>query len=119
MTIDFFIIGQRIKELRKNRHISQAALSEMIDKSPSYISYLESGIKFMSVETLINIANALDATTDMILGEYLLNHMGVSVTTFENVLRDCTPYECRVLIDNAKTLKETMRENRSLNHREP
>lgn len=117
MTIDYFIIGQRIKELRKNKGVSQAKLSEIIDKSPSYISYLENGIKFMSVETLINIANALGATTDMILGEYLTNHIGVSRASFENVLQDCTQYECRVLIDNAKTLKATMRENRSLGHR--
>jgi len=117
MTIDYFIIGQRIKELRKSKHMSQAVLSEIIDKSTSYISYLESGIKFMSVETLINIANALNVTTDMILGEYLTNHMMVSTTTFESVLKDCTQYECRVIIDNAKTLKAAMRENRSLSHK--
>ena len=66
--INYYTIGQRVKEARKKKHLSQADLAEAVEKSTSYISYMETGLKCMSLETLVDIANALDVSADYILG---------------------------------------------------
>ena len=64
MQLNYIVLGQRIQKIRKSKHISQAVLSAMIDKSAGYISYLECGTKVMSLETFVSIANALEVSTD-------------------------------------------------------
>lgn len=39
MQLNYYVLGQRIQKIRKNKRISQAVLSTMIDKSAGYISY--------------------------------------------------------------------------------
>lgn len=45
MAINFVQIGKHIGEIRKRRGLSQQKLSEIIDKSPTYLSYIEGGLK--------------------------------------------------------------------------
>ena len=44
MALNFVQIGKHIGEIRKRRGLSQQKLSEIIDKSPTYISYIEGGL---------------------------------------------------------------------------
>lgn len=60
-------IGGRIKAERKNLHISQEKLAEQVNVSPHYIYEIERGMKAMSLETLINLSEALKLPTDYIL----------------------------------------------------
>ena len=53
-------VGQRIKELRKNKHISQEKLSEMLDISQNALSYIEPGENFFTSDTLEKLVNALE-----------------------------------------------------------
>ena len=59
MSLDYKAIGKHIREARRRNHLSQAMLAEAVDKTPSYISYIESGLKSMSLDTFVLIANAL------------------------------------------------------------
>lgn len=54
------LFGRRIKELRKNRGLSQEELAERADMSSKYISRIEMGQSFPSIETLAKLANALN-----------------------------------------------------------
>lgn len=53
-------IGKRIKELRKNRGLSQEKLAEMADIEQHTLSYIETGNNFCTAETLEKIIKALD-----------------------------------------------------------
>lgn len=53
------LLGGRIRELRKGLKMSQEQLSEKIDVDPRYISRIELGKCFPSLETLENISRAL------------------------------------------------------------
>ena len=53
-------IGKRIKEIRKNKHLSQEQLSEMLDISQNALSYIETGENFFSAETLEKLINCLE-----------------------------------------------------------
>jgi transcriptional regulator with XRE-family HTH domain len=59
MSLNYQAIGHRIMVIRKRNRISQLDFSERIDKSPTYVSYIENGKKRMSLETFVQIANAL------------------------------------------------------------
>ena len=62
MSLNYKSIGKHIREIRQRNNLSQAMLSELVDKTPSYISYIESGIKSMSLDTFVLIANALEVS---------------------------------------------------------
>lgn len=65
MPLNNYAFGKSIRYFRKKRGLSQSYLSELIDKSPSYISYVESGLRCISLDTLVDIANALNVTADI------------------------------------------------------
>ena len=54
------LLGLRIKEIRKQKHITQEELAEMVNLDFGYISKLEVGRNFPKIGTLENIAKALD-----------------------------------------------------------
>ena len=54
------LLGLKVKEIRKQRKITQEHLSELIRVDNGYISKLEVGQNFPSIGTLEKIANALD-----------------------------------------------------------
>ena len=67
MNMNLNEIGSRIKAERKSRSLSQEKLAEIINVSPHYIYEIERGLKAMSLETLINLSNALNISTDHVL----------------------------------------------------
>ena len=67
MTINHISLGQRIRLMRKRKGLTQLHLSELVGLSPTYISYIESGNKCMSLATFVEIANALNVTADELL----------------------------------------------------
>lgn len=109
MILDYLTVGQKIKNLRNNKGLTQAQLAEMVGISTSHMTYLENGIKFMSVETMISISNALGCSPDYLLAETLDCYTNGFAGELSLLLEDCSAYECRVLLDNAKALKASMR----------
>ncbi|MCX5717674.1 MAG: helix-turn-helix transcriptional regulator [Nitrospirae bacterium] len=54
------LLGERIKELRKSRKLSQDRLSEQVDIDPKHLSRIEVGNSYPSLNTLEKIAIALN-----------------------------------------------------------
>ena len=102
MQLNYIVLGQRIQKIRKSKHISQAVLSAMIDKSAGYISYLECGTKVMSLETFVSIANALEVSTDTLLSRQLTSVTEMSNIEAQRIFANCSPYETYVLLDMLK-----------------
>lgn len=46
MSLNFKLIGRRIKEIRNLKRMSQAELAERVNKSVPYISHIETATKF-------------------------------------------------------------------------
>ncbi len=112
MAINYAALGGRIKGFRKKRGLSQSILSERIDISPSYLSYIETGYKGFSLETLVRLANSLNVSADELLVDSLENTLVVSNHEFAALLSDCTEYERRILLEIAQTTKAALRKNR-------
>ena len=73
--MDLCAIGARIKAARERAGLTQEDLAAELDMSPTHISVLERGRKAPKLETLVNIANTLHVSTDM-----LLQHVVVCAT---------------------------------------
>lgn len=114
MAINFVQVGKRIGEIRKQRGISQQILSDLINKSPTYVSYIEGGVKCMSLDTFVSIANALHVSADELLVDSIENTIRVSNHKFATVIADCNEYEKRVLLSIVISAKDSLRENQHL-----
>ncbi len=58
--IDYKMIGARIKEKRKEAHMTQEQLAERLDVTVGYVSQLERGITKISLDKLAEISSVLD-----------------------------------------------------------
>ena len=112
MSLDYKAIGKHIREARRRNHLSQAMLAEAVDKTPSYISYIESGLKSMSLDTFVLIANALGVSPERLLMEQITDTERCASEEINLLLSDCTICEALILLDMMKALKTALREQR-------
>ena len=109
MQINYILLGQRIRAIRTKKGISQMELAERVNRSAAYMSY-----EFCSLDTLVQVANALNVSTDDLLVDSLTNTIKVSNHEFADILADCSDYELRVLLDMVKAAKQALREYKHL-----
>lgn len=55
-------LGEKIKRLRKEKHLTQEQLAEIIDIAPRNLVNIETGVNFPKADTLEKILIALNAT---------------------------------------------------------
>ena len=114
MSLNFKIIGLRIKESRLQKRISQAGLAERIDMSVSYISHIETAKKKASLESLVRIANALEVTVDHMLNGNQTSDPAEYRIELVQLLEGCTSYEKRIIYEIVSAVKTSLRENKWL-----
>lgn len=64
MAIDYESLGKRIANARKQTGITQEALGEQLNMTRKHISVIETAINRPSLDTLVDIANALNVSAD-------------------------------------------------------
>lgn len=107
--IDYKIIGQRIREYRTSKGITQAVLAEMSGVEPSNISHIERAATKLSLPTLVSIANALEVTLDELVYDNLKKSSHISISEIDRQLSDCTPAELKAICEVIKTTKAVLR----------
>ena len=72
-------IGERIRKIREDLHMSREKFSEMIDISDVFLGQLERGERSLSTKTLIKIVSFTGSSADFILfGEESSNNNTIS-----------------------------------------
>ena len=69
--MDMIKIGEQIRRERKKHNLTIAELSERVNISSNFMGNIERGVDTPSVETLINIANALFVGVDTLVKDSL------------------------------------------------
>lgn len=64
------LFGRRLREIRKERGLTQEALAESADLSGNYISDLELGLKVPSLTILVQLSQALGVATPDLLVDF-------------------------------------------------
>lgn len=74
------IVGQQIKRIRKEKKVTIEELASVIQKSASTVSKYENGSIIIDVETLVEIADALDVDTRDLIDTVSHMHTNASKT---------------------------------------
>lgn len=61
-------VGELVKKQRKKLNLTQAELAEKINSDSCYISRIETGTRKISIDNLAALANALNTSSDYLLG---------------------------------------------------
>lgn len=109
MELDDKAIGKRIKIARIRTGLTQENVADRIGITPQHVSNIETGNSSVSLTTLVAIANLLGTTMDELLCDTLVKSKEVFCMEADEVLRDCSEYEVRVLVDILKAAKESIR----------
>lgn len=110
MELNYALIGERIKKIRKSQKITQDKLSEMAGISPQHLSQIESAKTKLSLPALINICNALNVTTDKVLCDVLTADTSEQINSdIAEVFKDCTADEIYLMLAVADSLKRSLK----------
>ena len=112
--IDYKAIGQRIKIARIKKGITQEAVADLIDITPAHMSNVETGKTKVSLPTLIEIANALSVSVDVLLCDNVLASQNIFKGEAKEIFEDCDEYETRFLVDLLKCAKSAMRRDKEV-----
>lgn len=113
MAIDYAFIGQRIRQKRIERGITQEKLSELVGIGPSHMSHIESGSTVPSFEVFISILNALNCSADELLCREVIAAKPVCENWLLELIEDCDATEIKILSDTLVSLKAILRKNKN------
>lgn len=102
--LDFALIGQRIKEVRCEKHLTQEYLANMTGVNVSHISNIETNKVKVSLTLLVNICNALDVTMDYLLENEYHNPTSITEKELLNTIKDMKKEKQEILLRIAKVL---------------
>ena len=69
------IIGERVKEARKNKNLSQQQLGDMLGVSKVSICGYENGVRIPTIENFVQLLDILDLSADYLLGRETFKHL--------------------------------------------
>lgn len=112
MAIDYTDIGQRIKQKRLEKGLTQEKLSELIGVGPSHMSHIEGGTTVPSFEVFITILNVLDCSADELLCREVKAAKPICDNWLTALMEDCDTTETKILSDTLVSLKAALRKNK-------
>lgn len=102
--LDFDFIGQRIKEVRMDKHLTQEYLANITGVNASHISNIETSKVKVSLTLLVQICNALGVTIDYLLENEYHNPTSVIEKELLNTIKDMKKEKQETLLRIAKVL---------------
>lgn len=118
MSVNFKLIGKRVKEVRTEKGISQAELAEKCKTSAQYLSQIENGRKQASLQTLVSVAEVLEVSLNELLSGNQVNNPAEYQRDVFRIFEGCSSYEKRVLFELLRSAKEILQENHSILEKE-
>lgn len=110
---ELIILGNRIREYRKERGFSQEILAEKSGVSTNTISRIEGGQMAMSVGILQKIVKALGVDANTLLGVSTeVNETKIWVSAFSSRVQELKKNEQEILKHTMNALIESMEKNR-------
>jgi len=102
--LDFTQIGQKIKEIRCEKHLTQEYIANATGVNVSHISNIETNKAKVSLTLLVGICNALNVTMDYILENEYHNPTSVTEKELLNTIKDMEKSKQETLLKIAKVL---------------
>ena len=103
--MDYSLLGRRIRDERLLLRLTIEQLAERIDKSGNFIGQIERNESKPSIETLVDIANALGTTVDSLLNENLKAHEDNTIKEINTMLYAMNDIDRLFILDIIKRHK--------------
>ena len=104
--MDLKAVGQRIKEAREAKGLTQEDLAAIVDLSPTHVSVIERGLKVAKLDTFVAIANALDVSADALLIDVVTQSTNGATNELAEVIAKLPVKEKRKILKAVKVLVE-------------
>ena len=102
--LNFSSIGQRIREVRNDKHLTQEYLANATGVNVSHISNIETNKVKVSLTLLVQICNALGVTIDYLLENEYHNPTSVVEKELLNTIKGMKKEKQETLLRIAKVL---------------
>ena len=100
-------IGRRIKEAREKKQLTQEQLAELVDLSPMHVSVIERGVKLPKLETLVNIANVLNVSADVLLQDVVHNQTKLCASEASDLIKQLPQEDQRRVLAALRSFVES------------
>ena len=97
--MDKIALGQRIREVRIMRGLTQHTLAQLADIGIMYLGEIERGIKMPSLNVFIKLVDALDISADYILRNEINSGMEYICDDIAQRLKPLTPHQRKTAVD--------------------
>ena len=103
MEIDYTLIGQRIKEARKRKGLTQEKLAEEIDVAVAYVCRIENGNP-INLKRIAQISRILDVPMEYLLTGIATKSNNYLSKELAEILDKCSPEKQKLIYNIAKTI---------------
>ena len=107
--VDYKDIGARIRAVRMERGMTQAQLAEAAGGGVTHISHVETGNGIPSLQTFLDIVNALGCSADELLCIEVDKACPIYESWLNDQLADCSRQEMKLISDMVLGLKASLR----------
>ena len=104
MSLNYSIIGERLKQARINKKLTQEKLAEQLDVSVAFLSRAERGNVKINLARITQICDILDISISNILTGTGSNSKDYLTEDFSNLLKNCPPEKIKLIYDIAKVI---------------
>ena len=89
----YLSIGKKIRQYRREKGMTQEELAEKTNLSTNHLGAIERAEKNLTLVNLINIANELDVTADMLLCDEIRNGYKIKTSLITEKIEKLSPSE--------------------------
>ena len=107
MALDYTVIGQRIKQARLAKNMTQEDLADKIDISVAFLSRVERGNSHINLKRLNQLCGLLDVTEGYVLNGASSSSKNYLNKEFSELIKGCSPEKQKLIYNIAKTIVET------------
>ena len=108
MNIDYKLIGERIKQVRKSKNMTQETLAEKLNVSIGYVSQVERGITKISLDLLGAISTILDCDVAALISETAIRSNEYMTTEIIEAIRSLDDKKRRYILEIIKLTNEKL-----------
>lgn len=106
---DYKFLGSRIRAMRLERKITQEKLAEAAGVGVTHISHIETGNSIPSLQTFVDIVNALECSADDLLCMEVKQDRPVLNNWLCEIVADCDGDDLKLITDTVLALKSSLR----------
>ena len=108
MPVNYNQLGDRIKHFRTEKNHTQELLGEKVNLSREHINKIETGTNKPSLDTVVDIANALGISVEDLLVDSLEHPISTADSEIHRLLLDCNKIEEQILTKTVAELKKIL-----------